>query len=79
MLRVMSRDLQIFQNTDTQKFTEKLHENLQGNGQVSLWRLYKIVKRPLGQNRAATFASQNDVKLCHHNFRGAKHIEISMA
>ena len=29
--------------------------------------------------RAATFASQNDVKWCHHNFRGAIDIEISMA
>ena len=28
--------------------------------------------------RAATFASQNDVKWCHHNFRGARDIEISM-
>ena len=27
--------------------------------------------------RAATFASQNDVKWCHRNFRGARHIEIS--
>ena len=29
--------------------------------------------------RAATFASQNDVKWWHHNFRGAIDIEISMA
>ena len=28
--------------------------------------------------RAATFASQNDVKWCHHNFRGAGDTEISM-
>ena len=29
-------------------------------------------------NRAATFASQNDVKWCHHNFRGTRDTEISM-
>ena len=28
--------------------------------------------------RAATFASQNDVKCCHHNFRGARDTEIHM-
>ena len=28
--------------------------------------------------RAATFASQNDVKWCHRNFRGARDTEISM-
>ena len=29
-------------------------------------------------HRAATFASQNDVKCCHHNFRGSRDTEISM-
>ena len=29
------------------------------------------------KHRAATFASQNDVKQCHHNFRGAKHRDFN--
>ena len=35
-------------------------------------------KKHVAAYRAATFASQNDVKWCHRNFRRARDTEISM-